>query len=211
LLFKLKYPGNLWPIAVKDSLLIAGNGWNSGPVRILTYRGDGTCVEIGRASDGYVRRLAVFGNAVVVFGGLGTSPVVLDMTDPHQPRVAFSSSGPGFTNAFFYPPYIVLTAYARAASAIHPLQFKVLRLSERGDASPGGEFTADTWLSGIATGDIAYGRNFFDGNTISLLEGSVSSGFTTVATLTGYFYDDIGGAAPPYFVVEGGLWKLGAR
>lgn len=210
-LFKLQYTGNLWPITVKDSLLIAGNAWHSGPVRILTYTSDGRCTEIGSVLNSYVRRLELIGNAVVVCGGIGTIPAVLDITDPHQPRVAYTNSGSGFTNAFFSSPNIVLTSEARTADGMHPLLFKALRVSVRGDVTPEGEFTADSWLAGIAPGGIAYGRNFFDVNTIAFLEGSVASGFTTVATLEGHFYEDIGGAAPPYFVVEGYLWRLGGR
>lgn len=210
-LFRLNYAGALWPIAVRDSLLIAGNAWHIGPVRILSYRGDGSCTEIGRVSDLYVRRLELIGNAVVVFRGLGTLPVVLDISDPGQPRVSFSGSASGFNNAFFRRPYVILTSDVRTADATHPLRFSVLRVSERGEVTPEGEFNADTWLAGIASGDIAYGRNYFDTNTISFLEGSLASGFTTVATVAGQYYEDIGGAAPPFFIVEGGLWKLGDR
>ena len=211
LLFRLRNSGDLWPIIVKDSLIIAGNGWSRGPVRIFVYRSDGGCTEIARVSDYYVRRMERIGDAVILFGPLGSFPVVIDIADPAHPRVAFSSNASGFPNALFSSPYIILTSNVQDGDAMHPVRFNVYRVSARAEVTPEGEFTADTWIVGIVSGDRAYGRNYFDGSTISILEGSVSSGFTTVATMTGYLFDDIAGAAPPYFVVDGGLWRLSGR
>lgn len=208
LLFRLKNSGDLWPIIVKDSLLIAGNAWTRGPVRIFVYRSDGGCTEIARVSDYYVRRMERIGDAVILFGPPGTFPVVLDISDPAHPRVAFTSSASGFTNAFFTSPYIILTSNVQDGDATHPVRFKAYRVSARAEVTPEGEFSADAWIAGIVSGERAYGLNYFEGSTISILEGSVSSGFTTVATMTGFLYDDIAGAAPPYFIVDGGLWKL---
>ena len=211
LLFRLQIPGNLGPFVVKDSLVIVGDPWRPGPVRCFAFRTDGTCTEIARIPDFYVRRMELTGNAVVLLGNSEDLPAVLDISDPSHPLVTYNGREPGYVKGFFSLPFVVLTPVAGLGDAMHPVRCKVLTVSGQAEVTPVGEFEADAWIAGIVAGNIAYGKNYFHYDTISLLEGSVSSGFTTVATMTGYLSDDIGGASPPYFVVGNGLWKLADR
>ncbi len=207
-LFQLRITGNLWPFAVTDSLLIVGDGIHKGPVRVFSYHTDGVCAEIARVADHYVRRIGILGNAVILLGNSETLPVVLDVADPRHPRIAFSGHDPGFDKGFFSAPHIILTPRTGLGDAARPARHRVLMVSEQAEVSVAGEFAADAWITAFVPGGIAYGRNYFDANTTCLLQGSMATGFTTVATIAGYSSDDIGGSFPPFFVIDGRLWEL---
>ena len=71
-----------------------------------------------------------------------------------------------------------------------------------------GQFGADSRILGLASDSLAFGNYFDHPETVSLLAGSISSNFKTVATVSEGTIDGMGGSRPPYFVIGNRLWRL---
>lgn len=209
LLFSLPVTGYLGPFAVKDSFLVVGDRWNPGPVRFFVFQPNGDFREVSRVQNYYVRKMAFIGNYVILIGNSESLPTVFDVTNVFSPRVVFNGLDWEHQTGFFYDQNLILIPYNAYGGDNAILDYKVLDLSNPETPTPLNIFTADSWLTGLASDNLAYGNYYFHSQTISVLEGNISNYyFETIATVSEGTIDGVGGAFPPYFVIGNRLWKL---
>ncbi len=209
LLFSLPVTGYLGPFAVKDSFLVVGDRWNPGPVRFFVFEPNGDFREISRVQNYFVRKITFVGNYLILVGNSDCLPTVFDVTNVFSPRVVFNGLDWEHQTGFFYNQNLILIPYNAYGGDNAILDYKVLDLSNPASPTALNTFSADSWLTGLASDNIAYGNYYYHNQTISLLEGNISSySFNTVATVSEGTIDGIGGAYPPYFIIGNRLWKL---
>jgi hypothetical protein len=207
-LFRLNVSGYLGPFAVKDSILVLGDQWNPGPLRLMVYYATGECRELSRVQNYFVRKMTRVGNAIISLGNSESLPTVFDISNPSSPRLVYNGLEWEYQTGFFYNRLTILTPRCGSGGNNIRLDYKVLDLSNPVNPTPMSPFTADSWITGVASDSWAFGNYYFHTQTISVLSGSISSSFQTVATVSENTIDGIGGAFPPYYLIGNRLWKL---
>jgi len=213
LLFRVPISGYLGPFAVKDSLVILGDPSNPGPLRVVSYCYSGECPEISRVENYFVRKMTRIGNAIVVLGNSESLPTVFDISNPSSPRLLYNGLEWEYKTGFFFNQQTILTPWYGSGGTNVRLVYKVLNFSDPANPTTGGSFAADSWITGLATDDYAYGNHYNHWATISVLNRDLTSFFVTVGTVSGgiidgYGGDGVGGAFHPYYVIGNRLWKL---
>jgi len=207
-LFRLPVSGYLGPFAVKDSILILGDPWEPGPLRIMVYYPTGDCQELTRVKNYFVRKMTIIGNTIILLGNSESLPTVFDISNPAWPRLLYNGLEWEYQTGFFYNNLIILTPRYGSGGNNVRLDYKVLDLSNPGNPLPMRSFTADSWITGITSDNSAFGNYYCHTQTISVLNGSISSEFQTIATVSENTIDGVSGAFPPYYLIGNQLWKL---
>jgi len=211
LLFHLPIPGYLGPFVVKDSILVLGDQWEPGPLRVMVYYPNGEFEEISRVENYFVSKMTIIGNYVILLGNNDSLPTIFDISNPVSPRMVYNGIEWEYQTGFFYNRLTILTPkYGYGGNNIR-LDYKVLDLSNPATPTQLNSFSADSWITGIVSDNIAYGNYYYHSQTISVLAGSISDNFHTVATVSEGTIDGIGGIYPPYFVIGDRLWRLNDR
>jgi len=207
-LFRLPVSGYLGPFVVKDSILVLADQWNPGPLRIMVYYASGECRELSRVQNYFVRKMTRISNAIILLGNSESLPTVIDISNPSSPRLLYNGLEWEYQTGFFYNRLTILTPrYGYGGNNIR-LDYKVLDLSNPANPTTMSPFTADSWITGVASESSAFGNYYYHTQTISVLSGSIQSSFQTVATVSENTIDGVGGAFPPYYLIGNQLWKL---
>lgn len=207
-LFRLSISGYLGPFTVKDSILVLGDPWEPGPLRVMVYNVTGEYQESSRMQNYFVRKMAKIGSAVIVFGNSESLPTVFDISEPSSPRILYNGLEWDYQSGFFYQRLALLTPkYGYGGDNIQ-LDYKVLDFTRPASPTQMNFFSADSWLTEIVSDSFAIGNYYYHTQTISVLNGSITSNFQTVATVSENTIDGVGGACPPYYIIGGRLWKL---
>jgi len=211
LLFHLPIPGYLGPFVVKDSILVLGDQWEPGPLRVMVYYPNGEFEKISRVENYFVSKMTIIGNYVILLGNNDSLPTIFDISNPVSPRMVYNGIEWEYQTGFFYNRLTILTPkYGYGGNNIR-LDYKVLDLSNPATPTQLNSFSADSWITGIVSDNIAYGNYYYHSQTISVLAGSISDNFHTVATVSEGTIDGIGGIYSPYFVIGDRLWRLNDR
>lgn len=209
LLFSLPVTDDLGPFAVKDSILAVGNKWEPGPIRFFVYHQDGYLQEVSRIQNYFVRNMSFIGNNLVITGNSESLPTIFDISNITFPKLLYNGLDWEYRSAFFYNQKLILTPQNAYGGENPRLDYKLLDLTNPALPVQQNIFSADSWLTGLASDNIAYGNYYSHDQTISILEGDIYSySFQTIATVSERTYEGVGGAFPPYFIIGNSLWKL---
>ena len=204
LLFHLAIPGYLGPFVIKDSIIIVGNPWNQGPIRIYTYKPNGQFRELSNFGNYLVVKMAIISNYLIVVNYYENLPAIIDLQDPTNPNLIYNGIEPEYWSGFLFRNYLILIPRT-AWENITNINYKLINLSNPANPLTVGTFSADSRLYEITNDSIALGAYYSTGHS-SVLIGGITSRFQTIAIISGI--DGFGGCAPPYFIVNGNLWKL---
>lgn len=209
LLFSLPVTDYLGPFAVKDSILAVGDKWEPGPVRFFVYRQDGYLKEVSRIQNYFVRNMLFIRNNLVITGNSESLPTIFDISNITSPNLLYNGLDWEYKSAFFYNQKLILTPKYAYGGEYPILDYKLLDLSNPALPVQQNIFSADSWLTGLASDNIAYGNYYFHNQTTSILEGDIYGySFQTIATVSERAYEGVAGAFPPYFIIGNSLWKL---
>ncbi len=204
----LAIPGYLGPFALKDSIIILVDQWKPGPIRIFNYSSNGNVKEISRIENYFVRKLSIIGNYMILLGNNDTLPTIFDISNPAEPRLVYNGLEWEYQNGFFYKQLVILTPQNGYGGNNIRLDYKIVNLSNPSSPTVLNQFPADSWITGLASDNLAFGNYYYHNQTISLLSGSIWSGFHTIATVSEGAIEGITGIHPPYFIVGSKLWRL---
>jgi len=208
-LFQLPVSGYLGPFVVKDSILVLGDQWNPGPLRIMVYNPSGEFRELSRIENYFVRKMTRIDDAIILLGNYECLPTIFDISNPSSPILLYNGLEWEYQTGFFYNHLTILTPKSGEYSGSSMrLVYKVLDLSNPANPSLKYPVAADSWITGVVSDSFAFGNYYFHTQTVSVLRGSISSSFQTVATVSENTIDGVGGAYPPFFIIGGRLWKL---
>lgn len=209
LLFSLPVTDYLGPFVVKDSILVVGDKWKPGPVRFFVYRQNGYLKELARIQNYFVRNMLFIGNNLIITGNSESLPTIFDISNIISPKLLYNGLDWEYKSAFFYNQKLILTPQYAYGGENPTLDYKLLDLTNPALPVQQNIFSADSWLTGLASDNIAYGNYYFHNQTISILEGDIYGYyFQTIATVSERAYEGVAGAFPPYFIIGNGLWKL---
>lgn len=208
----LAVPGNALCFAVQDNVLVVGNGADSSSVGVYVFEPDGSFLETARFFDSYVSAVAFVNGYLVVTNYIDAHPKVFDLSDPASPLLVWDSADAAYWSGFLYgSQYIQIpkwdlitetTAYGRLDMADPILPQSALA------------FQADARLLAFVDDTTAVGLYYVLGGAFSVLKGSLTERFQTVALVSeGGFINPLAcdGCAPPYYIIGGQLWILEDR
>jgi len=210
-LFRLPVTGYLGPFVVKDSILVLADQWHPGPLRVIVYHPSGEYEQISSIQNYFVRKMTMINDALIVIGNSESLPTIFDLSNPRLPRVLYNGLEWEYQSGFIHNELVILTPRYGYGSDNISLDYKVLNLSDASNPTSMNPFIADSWITGIAGENWAFGNNYYHSETICVLNGSISSGFQTTATVSENTIDGVGGAYPPYYIIGSRLWKLVER
>ncbi len=209
LLFSLPVTDYLGPFAVKDSILAVGDKWEPGPVRFFVYHQDGFLQEVSRIQNYFVRNMSFIRNNLIITGNSESLPTIFDISNITSPKLLYNGLDWEYRSAFFYNQKLILSPQNAYGGENPILDYKLLDLTNPALPVQQNIFSADSWLTGLASDNIAYGNYYSHNQTISILEGDIYSySFQTIATVSDRTYEGVGGSLPPYFIIGNSLWKL---
>ncbi len=222
-IFHLDIPGYLGKFELKDRILVASRFFDRAPLRVYSYNTSGEYQEIAQFGNYYVEDLAFMGNFIVVVGRPtyyinGLLPVVFGiygMEDPLNPYLIYEGPEPEYSYGFLERNYLILLSSPDNIFEIQEEEtvYKVIDLSNPSHPSTVGSFSTDSQLFKIINDSTAMGRfNIWTG-AISILDGSLTQGFKTVAVITDNTFSQVPfhqfeGCAPPYFIIGKRIYKL---
>ena len=205
-LFRVSIQGYLGAFAVKNSLIIVGEPWDPGPLRVYSFTNTGGYQQLSSISKYLVNKMIVIGNSVLIMGNNDCLPSVFDISDPKNIKLQYNGLEPDFKSGLFYKNLSILTSmYAygninidyRVLDCSIPSKPKILPL-----------YSADSWLTDFASDNIALGNYYYHNQTISILYKGAFNRFNTVATVSEGTINGVGGTFPPYYIIGDRLWKL---
>ncbi len=112
-LFQLPVPGYLGPFALKDSILVLGDQWNPGPLRIMVYYPSGECRELSRVENFLVRKMTRIDNAIILLGNYYCLPTIFDISNPSSPILLYNGLEWEYQTGLFYNNLTILTPKIR--------------------------------------------------------------------------------------------------
>jgi hypothetical protein len=180
-------------------------------MRIYSYAEDGQVELVAEfGSDYYVTKLVFLGNHLIVLG-TQSLPAVYDLADPFHPRLVYRNSEPGYWQGTLFGHFLLLTP--KEETHDRTIEYKLIDLSDPAHPSASGFAEADSTLIEIIDGNTALGRYYSLYRAVSVLQGNIASGFTTIAIITDdtiaapQFHESEGNRFP-YFIIGERLWKL---
>ncbi|MDT3695360.1 MAG: hypothetical protein ROY99_03140 [Ignavibacterium sp.] len=210
-LFRISIQGYLGPFVVMDSLIALGHYWSPGPLKIIAYKSNGSFRELSSVKNYFVLKMTGIGSAIILIGNSDILPTIFDISNPVSPQLLYNGLEWEYQTGFFYKKYAVLTPKSGWGGDNIHLDYKIMDLSDPAVPVAIGLFSADSWITGIVSDNSAVGNYYYHSQTFSVLEGSISSGFQTVATVSGNSIDGFAGSNPPYYLIGNRLWKLMER
>lgn len=208
LLFHIPVQGYLGPFVVKDSIIVLGDLWKPGPLIIIAYRNDGSFRELSRIQNYFVRKMLRIGSAIVLLGNSDSLPTIFDISNPASPQLLYNGIEWEYQTGFFYKKHVILTPKNGWGGNNIRLDYKILDLSNPAVPVTSGLFSADSWITEIISDNFACGKYYYHNQTFSVLSGSISTGFQTVATVSENLDGGLGGSYPPYYLIGNKLLKL---
>jgi hypothetical protein len=212
LLYHLATPGNNRHVAVKEGILVLSNWDETNSVGVYSFAADGSFQELARFGDIYVYSVDFLGDDLVLTGANGNGydlPEIYDLSDPANPALVYRNIETEYGSGVLYGTQFIVTP--ESVSSAHK------RLDLMNPAAPVvlGSFMSDSGLLSITSDTSAiggYGSVYSE--FASVLQGDLTSGFATQGmVLKGLPIMDnsIHCAAPPYYVINKGLWILEDR
>ncbi|OYD14151.1 hypothetical protein CH333_08835 [candidate division WOR-3 bacterium JGI_Cruoil_03_44_89] len=208
-LFHLDISGYLGPFAVKDTILGVGYPYGPGPLRIFSYTTDGQYKELSVIEKYFVKEMTFISNYLILIGNNESLPTVFDLNDPLNPVLVYNGLEWEYKSAFLFGDHLILVP--KYGYAIGRVDYKLLNLSDPANPASTGGFSADSWLIEVVDDSSAAGHYYFHSQSISVLSGSISDSFYTIAIISESALGGFGGGAPPYFIIGNQLWKLEDR
>jgi hypothetical protein len=204
MLMHLDIQGSPGPLAVVDTFVVVGNDL-VGPLRIFRYSPDGTVKLVSSFDSLFVRGIGVVSHYVVVVGWGPTQPVIYDIADVRNPREVYRGADGQFWSGFIHGNRVILNG-SMLVSGQWVAGYAMLDLTDPAHPVQSGPFETDSRLYDILSDSVAVGE--YDGGGITVLRGSISGGFHSVALLTEYGGYSYQGGSAPYYALYGSLWKL---
>lgn len=202
-LFHLDIPGYLGPFAVRDTIVVTGNPWSKDFLHIYSYKPDGQYKEISKLGNYLVINMVFMSHYIVILNYYENLPAVFDLQNPVDPRLVYNSAEPEYWFGFLFKNYLILTPRFVWDTMIETTNYKLIDLYNPANPLNAGMFSADSRLDRIINDSLAIGTYYSYSGAISVLAGSITNGFQTIAITNGFE-----GCEPPYFIIGGCLWKL---
>ena len=206
----LAIPGDTPVFARRDNVVAVGNTAAQASIGVFSFMPDGTFTELSRFFDSYVSGLAFIGDFLVVTGYSSAHPKIYDISNPVSPVLVWDAADPAFWNGFLFGRAYIQIPHGDSGELSHGrLDLSNPLLPQSGQA-----FQSDSLLEALINDHTAVGYYRVLGNALSVLNGSVSSGFHTVAIVSEdprYDLNQFGGCAPPFYVIGERLWVLEER
>ncbi|MCP4631541.1 MAG: hypothetical protein GY855_01350 [candidate division Zixibacteria bacterium] len=202
LLFHLDIPGNSLYFSKHDSLVAVTGGEES--IRIYSYDTQGNYTEKCNILQ-YSHYLKFHSNYLISFGGESLF-YIFDLQQSVDPKIVYSGVNEGYYPAYAYNDLIFLKP--RYYVLANQVSYKILNISDPSYPYSEGGLTSDASLIEIQNDSMATGYYCGSWESISILRGRLHGNMKTVATLYhSRSYSWIEGN-PPYYIVDGQLWKL---
>lgn len=210
-LFHLAITGYLGPFARKDTIVVVIDPWAPSPVRIFSFTYDGQFQELTTIGNFYVEEMTFIDHYLILVGDNTCLPTVFDLADPTQPILVYSGLEWEYQSGFLFNNYLIMIPnYASAAGLVY---YTLKDLSDPTNPPIVGSCIADAWLTTVIDSNNAVGNYVFHERSFSILTGDVSTQFTTavIVSESRFYYAGLGGARPPYYIIDDQLWKLKSR
>ena len=204
MLMHLDIEGNPGPLAVLDTFVVVAND-RVGPLRIFRYSPDGTVKLVSSFDSLFVQGIGVVSHYVVALGWAPTLTVIYDIADVRHPREVYHDAQGQFWNGFLHGNRVILNGSA-LVSGQWVAGYAVLDLADPAHPVQSGPFETDSRLYDVINDSTAVGE--YDGGGITVLRGSVTGGFHSIALLSEYGGYDYQGSFAPYYALYGSLWKI---
>lgn len=202
-LFHLNISGYLGPFAVRDTIVVTGNPWAKDFLRIFYYKPDGQYKEIYKLGNYLVVKMTFMSKYLVILNYYENLPAVFDLQNPVDPRLVYNGVEPEYWSGLLFKNYLILAPRSVWDTMIETTNYKLIDLSNPANPLNAGMFSADSRLDKIINDSIAVGTYYSYSEAISVLDGSITDGFQTIAITNGFE-----GCEPPYFIFGRCLWKL---
>lgn len=205
-LMHLDIPGSLGPLAVFDTFVVAAN-WNDWkPLRVFKYRPEGSVKLVSSFDSLVVQGIDIVSHYVVAVGWAHPRPTIYDIADVRHPREVYQGAHGQYWDGFIHENRAFLNG-ADTVSGQWVSGYAVLDLADPAHPVQTGPFPTDSRLCDVLNDSMAVG----DRGGMTILRGSITGGFHSVALVNtdsnyqGYSYQ---GSFPPYYALNGSLWKL---
>lgn len=198
-------------IAVTDSLVFVGDV-PAQRLYVYRYRLDGFWQEIYTSEELQIEGLALRSHYLLVMEPSRYS--VFDVADPYDLDLVYQSQEPGYGVSCLPGDQLVLESGSYDPTGM--INYKVIDISDVSDPLCKGYFKADSRLLSVVDEFTAVGlyckhTRVSSSRIVSVMHGSTTDGFETVAIGIRYDPADLGLHAPPYFVFGQELWRLEDR
>jgi hypothetical protein len=208
----LDIPGTTPVFALHDNMIVVGNSGNVLALGVYLFEADGSFVEMSRLGDYYVSSIAFVEGYLVVSGYRDANPRVYSLDEPSHPVLVSGGAYAGYWSGFLYGhQYVQIPEWDQITENTI---YGRLDLSNPDVPLAAGTVRADSRLIGIVDDATAIGYYHTLGNALSVLKGSLTGGFQTVALISEdphYDLNEFGGCVPPYYVISNRLWVLEDR
>lgn len=208
----LDIPGNTPIFALKDSLIVVGNYNDQTSLGVYIFEPGGSFQETARFFDSYVSAIAFVDGYLIVTNYYNSHPKVYGLSNPANPVLLYDDANPAYWSGFLFGhQYIQIPQWNQIAKNS---VFGWLDLTNPAIPRSAGTVVADSRLVSIVDDTTAIGYYCAMGGALSVLKGSLASGFKTAAIISEdpqYHLNEFGGCAPPYFVISNRLWVLEER
>lgn len=200
--------GVLDPFTILDTFIVMSNVLSGGPLRIFSYRPDGSTGLVSAFDSPSAGQVAIVSHYVVAVGSLHDMPLIYDIADIQNPREVYHGIQPRYWSGFVRDYRVIMNGYD-SVSGRDTSCYGVVDLTDPAHPAQTGPFPTDSWLNDILDDSVAVGDYNLLG--ISILRGSITGEFHSVALVQaepdfhGYALQ---GSFPPYFILYGQLWKL---
>jgi len=211
-LLHLAIPGNCPTFALRDHLIVVGNYNEEDSLGVYVFEPDGGYQELARFGDFHVSSIAFVEGYLVVTNFYNSHPKIYDLSEPANPVLVYDGAEPEYWTGFLYGTQYILIPKLEFIG--ENTAYRRLDLTDPASPQAAGVFQADARLIAIADDGTAAGSYHVRGAAISVLQGSLTAGYTTTAIVSDDSINDLnefGGCSPPYFIIGHRLWILEDR
>jgi len=205
-LLRLSIPGYLNAFVIKNSIIVIGEPFEPGPLRVFSFTENGTYKELSSINKYYVKKMKLIGNSVLIMGNNDCLPSVFDISDPSNIKLQYNGLEPDYKDGLFFQNLAILTP--QYAYGNINIDHRVLDFTIPSNPQIKQRISADSWLTDFASPAIALGNYYYHNQTVSILYKGELNRFNTVATVSDGTLRGVGGTFPPYYLIGDRLWKL---
>ena len=208
LLWHFPIPNYVRAFEVCDSATFVLSNWeDNDSTRLIACWPTGNSEEVARLRPGWFGGMVAISHYLVLVGYSPHLAQVYDIESPRTPRYVTEFAGAESWSGFPFRDMLILIPQD---DYMHPNHcYGLLDLRDPANPVESGPFSSDgVQLGAVVDESTAIGRSYVAGLTI--LRGNLSGGLHTTAAVAMPTYKDvdIGGSAPPYYLLSGFLWKL---
>ncbi len=211
-LLHLAIPGNCPTFALRDHLIVVGNYDEEDSLGVYVFEPDGSYQELARFGNYYVSSIAFVEGYLVVTNFNNSRPKIYDLSEPANPVLVYDGAEPEYWTGFLFGTQYILIPKLDFIG--ENTTYKRLDLTNPASPQAAGFFQGDAQLIAIADAATAVGRYHVMDMAVSVLQGSLTAGYTTTAIVSDdpiNDFNEFGGYSPPYYIINHRLWILEDR